>query len=130
MPSALKSIWFCSIYDYGMLSFFSRSPLLNLLDRSPLSPSTMKFQCSEWRDCHFLQIFHERTSLCSCTGKVLTTVPPCFCYIHCIKTHLFFPPYLASFCSKTVKWKGVIKLFNFNKDDLAILDEEAGQKSL
>ena len=56
----------------------------------------------------------------------LPLVPPCFCYIYDYSERSIISPNLSCFLLlKTVKWKGVIKLFNFNKDDLAILDEEA-----
>ena len=47
-----------------------------------------------------------------------------------VKDQLFFLNLSSFLLLKTIKWKGVMKLFNFNKDDLAILDEEAGQKHI
>lgn len=38
----------------------------------------------------------------------------------------YFPTIaLSIFLLKTIKWNRVIKLLNFNKDNLAVLDEEA-----
>ena len=68
--------------------------------------------------CVGRQALHHQSRLVSVT---FTTV---------VKDQLFFLNLSCFLLLKTVKWKGVIKLFNFNKDDLAISDEEAGQKRL
>ena len=125
----------------GMLSFFSRVWLFATpWTGAHQAPLSMKFsRQGEWSGLPFPSsgdLPTQRGNLCLCLPCIGRQVLYQQCHLvfvtfmTIVKDQLFFPNLSCFLLLKTVKWKGVIKLFSFNKDDLAILDEEAGQKSL